>query len=568
MVVFPAVRYLTATEREHSRRLKLRNLLLLILRTAVIVCLVLAAAHPIARIGVGGSHPPTALALVLDNSLSSGAVVEGRRTVDVLVEAARQVLERVGAADRLWLVLSDGVPRRLTRLEAERALDSVTPAPVRMDVSSAVRAVARAVADTPLPGQEVVLFSDLQASALSAGDPVDIRVLVWQPPPPPENRWIDSAYSDPPLWSPDGAVIAAVGGSTGQSGTVRLVVEGRDVARAVAAPGDRVALSGNLARRGWVAATVELDPDELRADDRRSLALNLTQPRGAAATAGAGRFVAEALGVLKEGGRAVSGNEVVLDDRPAQVPTVVFPPREAALLGALNRSLAARGVGWRLGEVLEGEWQISIDLGPAEGAAVFRRHRLVGEGPVVARVGDEPWLVRDGDVVLVGSRMDPDWTDLPVRAGFVPFVDFLINRLAAQETWIISAAPGEMVRLPASATALLGPLEEVPVPSHRWITAPLETGVYFLRGTAGDTVGALELNFDARESRLEPADQRLLRSHIGPDARVLDLRALLRELFRGAARADLTGLLLTAALLAALAEFAVSSSGARTELTA
>ena len=39
-VVFPAVRYLTATEREHSRRLWLRNLLLLILRTLVMVLVV------------------------------------------------------------------------------------------------------------------------------------------------------------------------------------------------------------------------------------------------------------------------------------------------------------------------------------------------------------------------------------------------------------------------------------------------------------------------------------------------------------------------------------------------
>ncbi|MFQ5845887.1 MAG: BatA domain-containing protein [Planctomycetota bacterium] len=78
-VVFPAIRYLTATEREYSRRLKLRNLLLLVLRTVIIVLLVLAAARPVARVGAGTSHPPTALALVVDNSLSSGAVVAGRR---------------------------------------------------------------------------------------------------------------------------------------------------------------------------------------------------------------------------------------------------------------------------------------------------------------------------------------------------------------------------------------------------------------------------------------------------------------------------------------------------------
>ena len=42
-VVFPAVRYLVDTAREHQRRLRLRNLLLLLVRTALIVALVLAA---------------------------------------------------------------------------------------------------------------------------------------------------------------------------------------------------------------------------------------------------------------------------------------------------------------------------------------------------------------------------------------------------------------------------------------------------------------------------------------------------------------------------------------------
>jgi len=43
---FPAVRYLSAAERESARRLRLRHLLLLMLRTALIVVIVVAAARP------------------------------------------------------------------------------------------------------------------------------------------------------------------------------------------------------------------------------------------------------------------------------------------------------------------------------------------------------------------------------------------------------------------------------------------------------------------------------------------------------------------------------------------
>ncbi|MBE0591362.1 MAG: BatA domain-containing protein, partial [Gemmatimonadales bacterium] len=61
IVVFPAIRYLTAAEREHSRRLKLRNLVLLLLRIAVIVFVVLALSRPVVRVRAGASHPPAAV---------------------------------------------------------------------------------------------------------------------------------------------------------------------------------------------------------------------------------------------------------------------------------------------------------------------------------------------------------------------------------------------------------------------------------------------------------------------------------------------------------------------------
>src|SRR5512147_517684 len=71
---FPAVRYLRQTEREAERTLKLRHLLLLLLRVAAVVLIALAAARPVVPRGVGALHEPTALVVVLDNSLSSGAI--------------------------------------------------------------------------------------------------------------------------------------------------------------------------------------------------------------------------------------------------------------------------------------------------------------------------------------------------------------------------------------------------------------------------------------------------------------------------------------------------------------
>ena len=91
-VVFPAARYLRETAREAQRSIRLRHLLLMLLRVAAVVALVLAAARPVVPVSVGGLHAPTALAIVLDHSLSSGAVVGGRRVLDDLAQRARETL--------------------------------------------------------------------------------------------------------------------------------------------------------------------------------------------------------------------------------------------------------------------------------------------------------------------------------------------------------------------------------------------------------------------------------------------------------------------------------------------
>ncbi len=186
---------------------------------------------------------------------------------------------------------------------------------------------------------------------------------------------------------------------------------------------------------------------------------------------------------------------------------------------------------------------------------------MEGDGIVLGRVGDEPWLVRDGNVILVASRMDADWSSLPVSAAFVPFLDFMVNRIGAAPAWIVSALPGEVAEVPAGARNLLVDGTAVPIPGNRRVVAPLERGVYFLEGSMVDTIGALEVNQDPRETMLQQAEARTVVPTLGGDVQVLRARGLDRELFRGARRADLTGALLILAVVVALLEFGLSSVG-------
>src|SRR6059058_2612513 len=106
-VDFPAARYLARAEREHSRTLRIRNLLLMLLRVLALLAIAVAAARPVAR-WVGSGHAPTAIAIVVDNSLSTSMVVNGRPLLDQFKRMALDVLSNANSADRLWVVTIDG----------------------------------------------------------------------------------------------------------------------------------------------------------------------------------------------------------------------------------------------------------------------------------------------------------------------------------------------------------------------------------------------------------------------------------------------------------------------------
>jgi hypothetical protein len=213
--MFPPLRYLSAAQRQSARRLRLRHLLLLLLRTALVALIVLAAARPLlpARGGSAVVHPPTALVLILDNSPSSGVVVDGRPVLDRLRSVARGSLERATTSDRLWLVLADGVTRGGTREALLATVDSAGVTARRLDLTAAVRDAARLVDAEPLGLREVHVVSDLQRTAFgpgTAGAPRGVRVLALAPPAQAVANWGIGAAR-----VADGAVAVGIIGTPG-----------------------------------------------------------------------------------------------------------------------------------------------------------------------------------------------------------------------------------------------------------------------------------------------------------------------------------------------------------------
>ena len=145
VVVFPAVRYLQETKREAQRTVKLQHLLLMLLRVLGVVLVVLAAARPVVPGGLGAHHEPTALVLVFDHSLSSGAVRHGTRVLDDLAARARETLREAQSGDAVWLIGADGLARRDAPQALLEAVSALRPDARRLDLGAAVRQGARLI---------------------------------------------------------------------------------------------------------------------------------------------------------------------------------------------------------------------------------------------------------------------------------------------------------------------------------------------------------------------------------------------------------------------------------------
>jgi hypothetical protein len=516
---FPAVRYLARAEREHSRRLKLRNLLLMMVRVLAVLAIALAAARPVSRIVghlLGAGHAPSAVAIVVDNSLSTSVVIRGRTVLDRLVSAADGVLDRLTSADRVWLVTADGVVQGGTLVTVRAALHRVHPLGGAGDPPAALaRAAVLAAGQARSAGMSdavVALATDGQATTWTS--PIDVggaRTVMFVPPDaPPPNHAVAEADPRPERWTPRGEVFARLSG-VADSAPYRIDLGGRTLARGTASAGDpTISVHASPSERGWVAGAVVLDPDELRADDVRHFAVWIGEPPMVVVDSGVGPFMRDALTTLETTGRAsagVGGIQVVPADRLDHLPALILAPSDPVRVGAANRALERAGVPWRYGAVVRAPGDLRA-AAVGDDVTVVSRYALDAHGAsasdTIARVGGAAWGVGGPGYVLFASPLDPSATSLPIRASFVPWIaDLLAQRLGpgAGGGGVLHAAPGAVVSRPEWADARERADGSVEPLSGATLHASSVAGVEFLR-RAGARVGALVVNGEARESDL------------------------------------------------------------------
>lgn len=506
-VEFPAARYLQRAEQEHSRSLRLRNLLLMLLRVLLVLAIALAAARPFVA-GPGVGHGATALAIVLDNSLSTTALEGGAPVFERLRRATRALLLAATPADRLWLATADGRLRAGTREAMLAEVDAMAVMQGRGDLPLALRRAVAAVQSAALPARVIAVATDAQRTswtdAARTGLPLTVHAPVGEA---PRNRAVVAANAEPTRWTPRGAITARI--DAPDSVGYRVVLGERTMARGAVGRGEPVAFRVAPSERGWQAGRVEIEPDDYPADDARHFAVWVGAAPSVSASPSAGPFVSTALGVLAADGRAGTGEAVRIAsaDAVTTLPALILPPTDPVRLGAANRELARLGVSWRFG---------AIDRTPGvargdrlDGTAVRERYRLVREGAApsdtLVTAGGAPWIVAGPRYVLVGSRLDPAATDLPVRAAFLPWLaDVLGMRLGAPAGDLgapILAEPGAPITLPAGTDALESTSGARRSTGDVASTAPPERGVWFVLA-GGRRVGAVVVNAPPEESAL------------------------------------------------------------------
>jgi len=567
-VDFPAARYLQRAEQEHSRSLRLRNLLLMLLRVLLVLALAVAAARPFLS-GVGVGHGPTAVAVVLDNSLSTTAVSGGAPVFTQLRDAAASLLKAATPMDRLWLVTADGRVRGGSRDALLAEIARLAPEQGAGDLPVALRRAAAAVQGSALPARVVAVATDGQRSAWQSAARVDVPVSVLVlPGDPPRNRAVLSVDADPARWTPRGTITARI--AAGDSVGYRVVLGTRTLSRGAVGRGEPVQLRVAPPERGWQELRVELEPDDFAADDARYAAVWIGPPPGVTVDPSAGPFVTTAMTTLISDGRATAGRDlrVASADVVDALPALLTPPGDAVRLGAANRALARLGVPWAFGPV---ESSPAIVRGARlDGVSTTTRYRLMREGiapsDTLATAAGEPWVVAGPGYVLVGSRIDPAATTLPVRAAFVPWLADMVGlRLGAPPGDVgapIVARPGAPIHLPAGADAIENATGTRRSLSGEQATAPAERGVWFiLRGAR--RIGAIVVNAPAEESALArlPADALAPRLAGARGRAAQRAGAWVRDTFAaGTLRPAVTPLLMLALLLLAAEAIAVRTT--------
>jgi aerotolerance regulator-like protein/VWA domain-containing protein len=297
-VRFPSLDFLSEVNQSEIRRLRLRQWLLLLLRTLAVAAIALAMSRPALEGSVGArSGAATTVVALLDVSGSMGAGTRGGTLLADGRRAVEDLLATLGPADELLLVPYDEQPHPISarpisdlgRLRA--ALQALQSGARTTDHARALELAGRTLAASRALNRELFWISDFQAGGFARADDADAAAAPVTLPAGPWDRartylmplapasHANVALTEATLAPADAGTALAVGALAFEARAGDLAVEVRDAAGAelgrgflpVAERGEASALLP-LARLPELGGAASIPDDALALDNRRVFA--------------------------------------------------------------------------------------------------------------------------------------------------------------------------------------------------------------------------------------------------------------------------------------------------------
>ena len=180
-IEFSSLRFLKELQKSRIRRLKIRQLLLLILRTLLVILVVLSFSRPTLKgtlAGSIGTKAKSTMVILLDDSPSMSARNENGVLFTQAKKAVENLLELVNPGDEIYLLKLSDIKHtdRFTPVHSRELaltdLASLLPSQETVSFREAAGAAAKILAESENINHEIYIMSDGQASQFKM-DPQD-----------------------------------------------------------------------------------------------------------------------------------------------------------------------------------------------------------------------------------------------------------------------------------------------------------------------------------------------------------------------------------------------------------
>jgi len=302
-IEFSSIRFLKEIQHASAKRVKLRDYLLLLLRSLAIACLVVAFARPALK-GFGSGSSKTASAVIIDDSPSTTARNEYGQIFDQLKNTASGLVNNFNVGDNVDLIFtsqlsqsghedSSQVFSTINPHSLSQLVSRAEPSNIRVSYLSAIEAAVNKLRSSNYINKEIYLLGDLQRTefetqnengntstrngAASLSRP-NLRLFLLQTSDASdENLSISNVkLSDPVVEANTPSEIQATvvnnGGVEKTGVVVSMYLDNRKVAQSVAdlPPGAsrNVSLAFNVPGGGFHKGTVEIDDNSIQLDNK------------------------------------------------------------------------------------------------------------------------------------------------------------------------------------------------------------------------------------------------------------------------------------------------------------